>query len=245
MKRYRFRLACRPFTRHPIISASVNRLLFCIILILLASVSLSVDVHIFDKAFLNSIVDKWGGEALKRVLLWESVLKANAGQADSVKLAHVNGFFNQIRSVPDRVNWGVRDYWATPIEMLAVNGADCEDFAVAKYFSLKLLGVAESRLRLTYVRSYERRQRLSITSHLVLLYYRDPDAEPLVLDNLDPEIKPASERADLVPTYSFNADGLWKAQTRTRGEYIGNTAQLHKWQGLLRRMNSATPPLPQ
>ena len=198
--------------------------------------SFSVDEHIFDASFLDSVTKRWGEKTLERVLAWESVLIANSGQTIPVKLEQVNGFFNRMRSLSDETNWGERDYWASPVEMLAAGGGDCEDFAIAKYFSLKLLGIAEDRLRLAYVRSYGGRSSLRIVPHLVLLFYADADAEPLVLDNLIPEIKPASQRKDLAPTYSFNASGLWQVQQRNRSERIGDTTHLYKWQDLLRRM---------
>ena len=51
----------------------------------------------------------------------------------------------------DDQHWHQADYWATPIETLASNGGDCEDFSIAKYFTLRELGVAEQCLRLTNV----------------------------------------------------------------------------------------------
>ena len=55
------------------------------------------------------------------------------------QLVAVNGFVNAHRYMPDDRNWGVRDYWATPGEFLTRSG-DCEDYAIAKYLSLKELG---------------------------------------------------------------------------------------------------------
>jgi predicted transglutaminase-like cysteine proteinase len=43
--------------------------------------------------------------------------------------------------------------------------------------------------------------------HMVLAYYAQPGADPLVLDNLHAAILPASARADLIPVFSFNAEG--------------------------------------
>jgi len=63
---------------------------------------------------------------------------------------------------------------------LASNGADCEDFSIAKYFALKELGVPIQRLRITYVKAVRLNQ-----AHMVLAYYPEPDAVPLILDNLE------------------------------------------------------------
>jgi hypothetical protein len=43
-------------------------------------------------------------------------------------------------------------------------------------------------------------------SQKVLAYYALPEAEPLILDNLISELRPASRRPDLTPVFSFNAE---------------------------------------
>ena len=96
---------------------------------------------------------------------------------------------NRVPFVDDAVHWREEDYWATPAESIGSNGADCEDFSIAKYFLLKELGVPIARLRLTYVKSLKLNQ-----AHMVLAYYARPDAEPLVLDNLEDAVRPASQR---------------------------------------------------
>ena len=149
-----------------------------------------------------------------------------------IKLEKVNRFFNKIPFVSDIIHWGKEDYWATPTEFLASNGGDCEDFAVAKYFTLIGLGVAEKQLTLTYVTALQLKQ-----SHLVLTYYPGPDTEPLVLDSLVETIEPSSRRTDLIPIYSFNASGLWDAKQRGRGNKIGDGRRVKPWRELLGRMD--------
>jgi predicted transglutaminase-like cysteine proteinase len=124
------------------------------------------------------------------------------------QLEQVNRFFNQ-RVVwrDDQSIWAQVDYWAAPLEMFAKGAGDCEDLAMGKYFSLLGLGVAESSLRLVYVRAqWEGRPQ----AHMVLAWYATPDAEPYILDNLNPKLLKASERPDLQPVFSFNAQGLWQ-----------------------------------
>jgi len=96
------------------------------------------------------------------------------------------------------------------LEFLATGAGDCEDFAIAKYFTLLELGVDESKMRITYVKSLRRNQ-----PHMVLTFFASPKSVPEVLDNLIPEIKPATQRSDLLPVYSFNGTGLWTAKART------------------------------
>ncbi len=115
--------------------------------------------------------------------------------------------------------------------MLSSNGGDCEDFSLAKYFTLRALGVADKKLNLTYVKALNLNQ-----AHMVLTYYPSPGAEPLILDNLIQEIRPASRRQDLLPVYSFNGSGLWVAKNRSRGKKVGSSDRLKKWKNILQRL---------
>ena len=177
----------------------------------------------------------YGAAAAERVQRWQILSKSEVGLNDLDKLRLVNNFFNEVPSVSDLQHWHKQDYWATPLEMLASNGADCEDFAIGKYFTLRELGVPDERLKITYVKA-----RLAPTgqsvAHMVLTYYATPEAEPLVLDNLNGAIKPAHERLDLTPLYSFNASGLWAAKERSLGKWLGSVDDINLWKDLLKRM---------
>jgi hypothetical protein len=70
----------------------------------------------------------------------------------------------------------------------------------------------------------------------VLTYYKTPNAEPVVLDNLREDILPASERDDLVPVYSFNGEGLWLSKERGRGRRVGSASRLSLWTDLASRL---------
>jgi predicted transglutaminase-like cysteine proteinase len=170
---------------------------------------------------------------MKRIINWQEMIIENIDQNEMDKLNTVNIHFNRIAQVSDLVNYNERDYWATPLELLAINSGDCEDIAIAKYFTLKKLNVEEKKLWLTYVRSYSKER---IVPHLVLTYYSTPYAEPFILDNLTPDILTASKRKDLKPTYSFNVSGLWAAKERERGKLDGGANRIYKWQDLLERM---------
>ena len=93
------------------------------------------------------------------------------------------------------------------------------------------MGIAEDKLNMTYVKALQLDQ-----AHMVVTYYETPGAEPLVLDNLDPEILSATERNDLMPVFSFNGSGLWLAKERSRGRKIGNSDRYKRWMDLLGRM---------
>ncbi len=129
--------------------------------------------------------------------------------------------------------WGQEDYWATPLEALGKGEGDCEDYAIAKYVTLKQLGVPGEQLRMIYVRA--RIGRSSITqAHMVLGWYETPSAQPLVLDNLVPSITPAEYRTDLDPLFSFNSQGLWAGgSSQSRADPL---ARLSRWRRVIDRM---------
>jgi hypothetical protein len=72
---------------------------------------------------------------------------------------------------------------------------------------------------------------------MVLTYYSEPEAEPLVLDNLVDTISPASKRTDLAPIFSFNGSGLWMAKQRGQGKMAGSANRIRLWQDLLQKMS--------
>jgi predicted transglutaminase-like cysteine proteinase len=173
---------------------------------------------------------RFGPQARARLEAWkrEAAERKRSPGREAALLAEVNRMLNRVRFVEDSAHWGETDYWATPAESVGSNGADCEDFSIAKYFLLKELGVPIARLRLTYVKSLKLNQ-----AHMVLAYYERPDADPLVLDNLEDTVRPASQRADLVPVYSFNDEEVW-IEMRGRS---GSPAQLRNWRALTERLD--------
>ena len=187
-----------------------------------------------DRSWLERIEEQYGPDARQRIEAWQELMADRRNAPEPKKLKLVNRFFNRLGFVSDPSHWGQEDYWATPVEFLATNAGDCEDFTVAKYFTLKEMGVDIDRMRLTYVKALK--PNPVSQSHMVLAYYEKPTAEPLVLDNLINEIKPASQRQDLVPVYSFNGDGLWLARERGQGRFVGSSSRLSRWTDLLERM---------
>ncbi len=167
---------------------------------------------------------------------WFSLLDRLQGQDVQTQLRDVNDFFNRrIRWVDDINNWGQEDFWATPLEAMGKGQGDCEDYSIAKYITLKQLGVPGDRLRMIYVRARIGRSQIT-QAHMVLGYYSTPNAEPLVLDNLMPSITPASQRNDLDPVFSFNSSGLWAGGgSESRADPL---ARLSRWRSVIERMQS-------
>lgn len=190
-----------------------------------------------SRQLLSDIEEQYGDYARQQVTYWNKLITENKKASELVKLNLVNAFFNKLDFVNDIDHWGTEDYWATPLQMLTSNGGDCEDFSIAKYFTLRELGIPAERLRLTYVKAVELNQ-----AHMVLTYYAAPDAEPLVLDNLTKEILPSSERKDLLPVYSFNGDGLWIAKSRDTEQRIGQSARLSRWNDVIAKIGNEQIP---
>ncbi len=189
--------------------------------------ALNVSAELIDR-----VKSKFGNEAAERVLIWQQLIDSSKKLGEKEKLERVNSFFNQqIEFVDDDFLWGLNDYWATPLEVLSKGAGDCEDYAIAKYFTLRELGVADSKMRITYVKALELNQ-----AHMVLTFFETPRSIPLVLDNLIPAIKVATSRRDLLPVYSFNGSGLWLAKTRGGGKRVGGSSRLDKWGKLKERM---------
>jgi predicted transglutaminase-like cysteine proteinase len=143
-----------------------------------------------------------------RLSSWRSLIEQGGALDERSKLKTVNDFINRSVSYgTDREIWGADEYWATPLQTLSRGRGDCEDFAIGKYFSLVEMGVPSEKLRLTFVKALALNQ-----AHMVLAYYPNQTAQPLILDNLDPRIKRAGERRDLLPVYAFNNHGIFLAK---------------------------------
>lgn len=209
---------------------------FALALLLAASFAVAVD---FDR--LASVMNQRFGEAgAKSLRDWQKFL-VDAGQLETAeKLKRVNEFFNRrVRFGEDQQIWGQSDYWATPLETLGKGAGDCEDFTIAKYFTLLSLGVPNEQLRLIYVKARIGGMNSSLTqAHMVLAYYPAPDAEPLVLDNLITEIRPAGRRPDLLPVFSFNSQGIWQGAADGGAPGAGGVGSLSRWQSLLQRAHA-------
>lgn len=188
-----------------------------------------------DRILLN--LQRLGGSELA-FRAWEKLMSDARPLDATEKLRRVNEFFNRrVQSAEDQQIWGQSDYWATPMETLAKGRGDCEDFTIAKYFTLLNAGVPNDQLRLVYVRARIGGPASSITqAHMVLAYYPTADAEPLILDNLITELRPASRRPDLLPVFSFNSQGIWQGSAASSARSPGGTSNLSRWKDLLKRV---------
>ena len=216
---------------------SVRPVFLRVAMIAILLISSPVESARLLESAIESFADQYGRGAKTRLLDWDSLMTGSDEISEADKREQTNSFFNRIPWLSDEEHWGKRDYWATPMEMLGTNGGDCEDFSIAKFVTLTELRVPGERLLITYVRA----PALSQT-HMVLAYYPTPDADPLILDNLTNEIRRGSERSDLIPVYSFNANGLWVAVEQGRGRRVGGSERINMWRDVTRRMRAENSP---
>ncbi|MDO6563482.1 transglutaminase-like cysteine peptidase [Amphritea sp. 1_MG-2023] len=188
---------------------------------------------IMSDSQINKLGQQYGEMAMRRLRRWQDLMAEIADVSEDEKLRRVNQFFNQLNFVDDIDHWQQKDYWASPVEFLITNGGDCEDFSIAKYYTLRQAGVPIEKLSIAYVKALKLNQ-----AHMVLTYYRTPKATPLILDNLISDIKPAHQRTDLQHVYSFNGENLWLSKKGRRSTLVGTSDQLKPWVQLQSRMEN-------
>lgn len=182
----------------------------------------------------NSMNRLYGARGLQTLEEWFALLDRLRGANVATQLRDVNGFFNRRVLWRDDIQiWGQEDYWATPLETMGKGEGDCEDYSIAKYITLKELGVPGDKLRMIYVRARIGRSQTT-QAHMVLGFYQTPASEPLILDNLVASIQPASRRDDLDPVFSFNSSGLWAGNSNS--SRADPMARLSRWRSVVSRM---------
>ena len=149
------------------------------------SISIFIAIYLFAKENLhnisqenfNKIERKYGKKAAKRILLWDKMIESVRDEKLVVKLKKVNDFFNNIKYMRDDQVWKKKDYWASPFEFMGVGAGDCEDYAIAKYFALRTLGIPDEKLKITYVKLKTKNKKYE-EAHMVLNYYNKPTRRP-------------------------------------------------------------------
>ncbi|MEV9616515.1 transglutaminase-like cysteine peptidase [Aliarcobacter butzleri] len=169
---------------------------------------------------------------LKRLAKYEEVKNKARNLDINNKLTQINLFINGSLAEFDNASMGIDDYWMTPKEFFIKGHGDCEDYVIAKYFTLLELGVKKENLYPAIVKVQG-----SASFHLVLLYVEDKNKSPLVLDNLSFKILPFSKRTDLTPKVAFNEIDSY---TLTREKFLQKAnvdwGKENKWEKLLNRV---------
>jgi len=221
----------------------INRLLFFALFSVLigtgfiAPVTTAVASELsISQELLTHVEKKYGKEGRARLEQLTKLVKNYAKGSELEKVTWVNLFFNRVRFETDPIHWKLPDYWATPVEKLATGAGDCEDYAIAKYFTLKEMGVPEDKMRIMYVYAGKTKQ-----PHMVMTYYEKKGAVPFVLDNINKRLLPASKRNDLAPVFTFNGSSLWSAKAMGSGKKIGGKDTVTLWGDLMKRMDGSMP----
>lgn len=155
-----------------------------------------------DPSLLARVERDFGPAGRQRLQAWQDLVHELQGRDDAYAINRVDGFFNEtVRYQSDRDNVGMRDYWQSPLETLASGAGDCEDYAVAKYVTLRQLGLPAERLHLAVVRTDANEM------HAVTLATPGAGLDPMVLDNQRLFPVALSRRSDLTPIYRVNEAG--------------------------------------
>lgn len=132
---------------------------------------------------------------------WTDLLTSLKGKKSAEQMEAINRHMNHAPYITDIVNWGVQDYWATLRQFFQKDG-DCEDYAIAKYFSLKNLGFDPNDMRIAVVQD----TNLDV-AHAVLVVY--VDNKTWILDNQIPQVVGEKTILHYKPLYSINEGAWW------------------------------------
>ena len=215
--------------------------LCCLLSVLLFGLAALRAIAAFDPASLQQqLTERFGQGRVVLLKNWLNAVQSVKAKSDEDRLRQINDFINQHIAFEDDISvWQQSDYWATPLETIGQGRGDCEDFSILKYFSLREAGIPTSKLRLVYVKAtLQTRSGPVQQAHMVLAYYPSPNVEPLILDNLESSIRPATQRDDLQPVFSFNSEGIFAGAAGKDKATSGGLGRLSRWEDALRRIRA-------
>ena len=133
---------------------------------------------------------------------WMAFIKGLEGLTPLEKVKKVNAYMNRAKYITDPVNWGKKDYWATPGEFI-LNFGDCEDYAIAKFMTLRKLGFSSDDLRVVAVKD------LNLKVGHAILAVRLKEGI-VILDNQIKIVTNAERIHHYVPVFSINETAWWR-----------------------------------
>jgi predicted transglutaminase-like cysteine proteinase len=134
-------------------------------------------------------------------LQWRKFLGGLVGKDKLTQITEVNTYMNKATYITDETNWGQKDYWESPGEFMAKFG-DCEDYAIAKFMSLQLLGFDPNKLRVVAVKDLNLK-----VGHAILAVYVDDKI--YILDNQIGQVVEAKTIRHYEPVFSINQTRWW------------------------------------
>lgn len=148
------------------------------------------------------------------------------------KISHINSFYNKILPQYDKQKYGISDYWSTRKEFLIEGRGDCEDYAIAKYFSLLENGFNKDKTFLAVVKVDGKQ-----TEHMVLLYFKTKTSIPYVLDNLSFKVLPLNRRNKLEVKFIFNEKNSFLMRDNLIYKKVNiDWGKENKWENLLTKV---------
>lgn len=132
---------------------------------------------------------------------WNKLIQEVKGQPKIRQMMRVNMWFEQYPYKYDPNVYKQKDYWATPLEFLEYGG-DCEDYAIAKYMTLRQLGFPASSMKITMV--YDGK---TMSDHAFLIV--DHDGIQYVMDNREKLVVARYMENRYMPHFAFNEDYVW------------------------------------
>jgi len=136
-----------------------------------------------------------------KAVAWRAKIQALKSRDRLVQLLEINRFINTWPKKTDGAVFAAVDHWASPLEFLDRSG-DSEDFAIAKFFSLRELGFKNKHLRIVIATDI-----LSNRVHAFTSAYHD--GKIYVLDNLSDTVLTQDHSKYYVPSYSVNETTRW------------------------------------
>ncbi|HIP45683.1 MAG TPA: hypothetical protein EYG93_10225 [Sulfurospirillum arcachonense] len=130
---------------------------------------------------------------------------------DKSKIEKVNRYINKIIPKYDANNYKNEEYWATPFEFFSNIGGDCEDYVIAKMYSLERLGISPKIMYMSAVK-----EKYAGGDHMVLSLHVDRNSSPIVLDNLSTRVLPIDKRVDLELVFMFNEYGFYQLENHKK-----------------------------
>lgn len=132
---------------------------------------------------------------------WKDYLDSISGDERLQQIRSVHERMNRTTYRLDINNYAQSDYWASPNQFFHLD-RDCEDYAIAKYFSLRALGFQEATLRIVVLDDLN----LGIP-HAVLVVLLD--GKFYVLDNQISQVVNERVIRHYRPIYALNESGWW------------------------------------
>lgn len=164
----------------------------------------AVELFVIPEPMLQQVQAQYGKDAETRLRDWQRLVNLGRSKQELEKLEMTNNFINQVKFVSNPGYQNEVDFRIAPMEFLMQGSGDSEDFAIAKYITLRKMGIASKKLRLTYTETPAEHG-----PQMILTYYYSPGSEPLIMDHLKKPISSASIRSDISPLYSYQPKDIW------------------------------------